>query len=115
MYIMQRACSVISQVVKYKFSSLLYMVSEHSAHANQISLMALSNSSSSSTVSTTSHFIPNFTQFISIKLDNNNYLMWQSQVLLVLCSNDLLGIVDGTDLCPPKVLTDEEGQSIVNP
>jgi hypothetical protein len=41
--------------------------------------------------------------------------MWQSQVLPVLRSNDLLGIVDGTEPCPPRSLTNEQGQSSVNP
>jgi hypothetical protein len=30
-------------------------------------------------------------------------------------SNDLLGIVDGTESCPPKFLTDEEGECTLNP
>jgi hypothetical protein len=92
------------------------MVSKPQTQANQTSSMASSNSyGSSSSSSTTCPFIPNFTQFILVKLDSSNYLMWQSQVLHVLCSNDLLGIVDGTESCPPKLLTDEEGQSTLNP
>lgn len=41
--------------------------------------------------------------------------MWQSQVLPVLHSNDLLGIVDGTEPSPPRFLTNEQGESVVNP
>jgi len=100
------------------------MVSEPQAHANPTSSMASStssgsssssSSSSSTTTTITAPFIPNFTQFISLKLDSSNYLMWQSQVLPVLRSNDLLGIVDGTEPSPPRFLTNEQGESIVNP
>jgi hypothetical protein len=100
------------------------MVSEPQAHANPTSSMASStssgfssssSSSSSTTTTITAPFIPNFTQFISLKLDSSNYLMWQSQVLPVLRSNDLLGIVDETEPSPPRFLTNEQGESIVNP
>jgi len=48
---------------------------------------------------------------ISIKLDGSNYLGWVSQFLLVLRSNDLLGIVDGSESCPSKFLVDSNGQA----
>jgi hypothetical protein len=99
-----------------QFAIKLFMVSELSAHANQNFSMASSNSSGSSSSSPSpTSFIPNFTQFISLKLDTSNYLMWQSQVLPVLRSNDLLGIADGSEPCPQRLLTDEQGQSTVNP
>jgi hypothetical protein len=68
--------------------------------------------------SSTTFTIPNVTQLISMKLeDSSNYLAWTFQFLPVLCSNDLLGIVDGSESCPPKHLPNVEGQlsSSVNP
>jgi hypothetical protein len=45
---------------------------------------------------------PNITQLVYVKLDGPNYLMWLSQFLPVQRSNDLMSIVDGSDLCPPQ-------------
>jgi uncharacterized membrane-anchored protein len=46
-------------------------------------------------------YVPTFTpptsnQNASLKLDNNNYLMWLTQVLPILRHHELLGIVDGS-------------------
>lgn len=59
--------------------------------------MAKTNSISTST-------ILNITKFLSIKLDQYNYLLWLSQFLPVLHSYDLLGIVDGSEPCPPQFI-----------
>lgn len=45
-----------------------------------------------------------------MKLDGSNYLIWLSQFLPVLKSHDILGIVDGSGLCPPKFLLDDRGK-----
>jgi hypothetical protein len=51
----------------------------------------------------------------SLKLDNNNYLMWLTQVLPILRHHDLLGIVDGSEPCPPKFITTDEQEEVLNP
>jgi transposase InsO family protein len=60
---------------------------------------------------------PNITTFVSVKLDGPNYLMWLNQFLPVLRSNDLLGIVDGSEPCPNQFLPDDQGKdtTTVNP
>jgi hypothetical protein len=55
-----------------------------------------------STASTNTFQIPNISPLISIKLDGTNYLQWTSQFLPILQSYELLGIVDGPELCPSK-------------
>lgn len=47
-----------------------------------------------------SFMLSNITQFISIKLDQNTYLLWFSQFVPMLHAYDLLVIVDGYDPCP---------------
>jgi hypothetical protein len=58
---------------------------------------------------------PNTNQTDSLKLDNNNYLMWLTQVLPILRTHDLMGIVDGSEPCPQKHITDDKGKEIPNP
>jgi hypothetical protein len=63
-------------------------------------------SSSSSTI-----FTPqNTNQTSFFKLDNNNYLMWMTQVRPILRTHDLMGIVDGLESCPQKLITDYQGK-----
>ena len=58
-----------------------------------------------------SYSFPTINHLISVKLDGSNYLGWVSKFLPVLRSNDLLGIVDGSEPCPPKFLVDSNGQT----
>ncbi|KAG8647810.1 hypothetical protein MANES_09G111850v8 [Manihot esculenta] len=56
-------------------------------------------SSSSSTMQT-----PNVTQFLSIKLTSNNYLLWHAQIMPLLHGYRLASYVDGTGAAPPELL-----------
>jgi hypothetical protein len=58
---------------------------------------------------------PTINQNASLKLDNNNYLMWLTQVLPILRHHELLGIVDGSEPCPPKFITNDEQKEVLNP
>ncbi|KAJ0038173.1 hypothetical protein Pint_23362 [Pistacia integerrima] len=68
--------------------------------------MASSNSTPAS-----SFVIPNITSLVSVKLDGTNYLNWITQFTHVLRSHDLLGIVDGSEICPNQYLVDSTGKS----
>jgi hypothetical protein len=62
--------------------------------------------------------LPSVTQHISIKLDSpSDYLNWVSHFNPILNAYDLMGFVDGTKPCPPKFVTDENGQAttVINP
>lgn len=51
------------------------------------------------------HFtLPNFTTLVSMKIDATNYLLWKSQMELVLIYYDLIGSVDGFILCPHRLI-----------
>lgn len=78
-------------------------------------------SNTSSVISTNSSSIlpitldfSNFTRVISVKSKGTNYLMWLPQLIPVLCSNDRLGIVDGSESCPTKLICDAQ-EEVVNP
>ena len=74
------------------------------------------NSASSSPSPAISLTLPNYTQMAGVKLDGpGTYLQWLSIVLPILRSNELVGIIDGTKPCPPKLLTNEQVQAIPNP
>jgi len=74
-----------------------------------------SNLNLSTNISSPSFLLPNFPQGIPAKLDGNNYLNWLSRFLPALRSNGLMGIVDGSDPCPPEFLVDAEGKKTLNP
>ncbi|KAJ8634715.1 hypothetical protein MRB53_008982 [Persea americana] len=59
----------------------------------------------------------NIGSLISIKLDNQNYLLWKSQFLPVLRAHDMIGFVDGSHPCPPEFMLDSAGHASkeVNP
>ena len=59
----------------------------------------------------------NIRNLISIKLDNQHYLLWKSQFLLILCAHGMIGFVDGSHPCPLEFLLDYASNSTtdVNP
>jgi len=72
------------------------MVSEQPiTNASNDHMAAVTNSSMSSA---TFH-LP--AQVISIKLDGTNFLAWSAQLLPLFRSYGLIGIIDGSDSCPP--------------
>jgi hypothetical protein len=54
---------------------------------------------------------------VYVKLDGPNYLRWLTQILPVLRSTELLGIVDGSLPCPRQFTADASGTDtcVVNP
>jgi cytochrome c-type biogenesis protein CcmH/NrfF len=74
-----------------------------------------SSSNSNVTASTTTFVVPNFSQFITYKLDETNYLLWLSQIVPILKGHELMGIVDGSEPCPPQFLSDDEDKEVQNP
>ncbi|KAH7847861.1 hypothetical protein Vadar_031024 [Vaccinium darrowii] len=58
----------------------------------------------------------NISNFISVKLDSENYLLWRDQFMPFLECNDLFGYVDGSITSPEEKITDETTKKkIVNP
>jgi hypothetical protein len=55
--------------------------------------------------SAASELMPNVTQLGSIKLEGPNYLGWVAQFQPILCGYELPGLLDGSDPCPPKLIT----------
>lgn len=49
------------------------------------------------------------------KLEGPNYLAWVAQFQPILRGNDLQGLVDGTDLCPPQFVVNSENVQALNP
>ena len=78
--------------------------------------MAFSNPSSSTIQSPNmSLSLPNYNQMAGVKLeDPGNYLQWLSIFMPILCGNEIVGIINATEPCPPKLLTNEEGQATFN-
>jgi hypothetical protein len=58
---------------------------------------------------------PNTTQNSLLKLEAWNNTSWVTQIHPIMCTYDLMGIIDGSKPCPPKMIIDEKGQEIVNP
>jgi hypothetical protein len=70
---------------------------------------------SSSSASAPTFTLPNLTQFVFIKLEGPNYLPWTTQLAPILKTHELMGIVDGSEPCPPQFLLDAEGKEVLNP
>jgi hypothetical protein len=56
--------------------------------------------------------VPSFSQLF--KLEGPNYLAWVVQFQPILRGNDLQGLVDGTDPCPPQFLTNTDNTQALN-
>ena len=70
-------------------------------------LLSLFQNMVESGFSSSSHFaFPNPTQLVSIKLDETNYLAWTAQFKPILKSHNLLGFIDGSNLCPAMFVDD---------
>jgi hypothetical protein len=99
------------------------MVSEHIQSQRSITTSNASNTNptthaSSSTNPPTENLstfsmLPNLSQLF--KLEGPNYLAWVSQFQPILRGNDLQGLVDGSDYCPPQFINNDEGNRITNP
>jgi hypothetical protein len=50
-----------------------------------------------------------------VKLEGENNLTWLYQILPIIRTNDLMGFVDGSEVCPPQFLSKEDGKNILNP
>ena len=74
-----------------------------------------SSSNSNAIASATTFVVLNFSQFITYKLDETNYLLWLSQIVPILKGHELMGIVDGSEPYPPQFLSDDEDKEVQNP
>ncbi|XP_070677806.1 uncharacterized protein [Malus domestica] len=81
------------------------------------------NSSSSAAIppadalnhSITSVTVQNITGMVPTKLTRHNYITWRNLFLLVLKCFKLLGLVNGTDICPSQFVYDSTGTRVLNP
>ena len=46
------------------------------------------------------YLVSNFHNFVTLKLDGENYVLWKFQVYGAFDANDFLGYIDGTIICP---------------
>jgi hypothetical protein len=58
----------------------------------------------------TSFVVPNITSLVTTKLEGPNYMSWTTQFIPALCTHDLLGIIDGSDVYPSNFDVDAEGK-----
>ena len=54
----------------------------------------------------------NVANFITIKLNDNNYLLWETQVLSLIESQDLLGFLNGETTAPEVQVASDDGKNI---
>ncbi len=59
--------------------------------------------------------LSNIINYVSIELDETNYLLWRSQFVPILVANDLYGYVDGSITPPPTIINSTEGKESPNP
>ncbi|KAF6169808.1 hypothetical protein GIB67_034200 [Kingdonia uniflora] len=71
-------------------------------------------SSSSSTAGCTIS-LSGLSSMVFVKLSSSNFLLWRSQILPLLESQELLGYIDGAITSPSLTNSNEEGSSEKNP
>jgi hypothetical protein len=59
-----------------------------------------------SSSSSASFVVPNITSLVTTKLEGSNYMSWTTQFVPALSTHDLLGIIDGSDVCLFKFVVD---------
>lgn len=64
--------------------------------------------------SITSITFQNITGMVPTKLNCQNYITWRSLFIRVLKRFKLLGLVNGTDLCPSPLVSDSSGSRVLN-
>ncbi|VVA27937.1 PREDICTED: UBN2_3 domain-containing [Prunus dulcis] len=62
--------------------------------------MSSSTTTSSTVAAMATYSLPNITHLVTVKLNDDNYLLWYHQVEAFLVGQDLFKYVDGTHLCP---------------
>ncbi|KAH7860203.1 hypothetical protein Vadar_010596 [Vaccinium darrowii] len=80
--------------------------------------MASQNSSTSSTVTMPTalvFLVSNFSNFVTIKLDAHNYILWKNQVRNALRANGYLGFIDGSTVMPCPKIQDANQNKAPNP
>jgi hypothetical protein len=79
----------------------------HHQMAESSNAAVATNAASNVVVGTAAPFtIPNIHSHITpkLQLDEQNYMAWVHQFQPILRTNDLMGIVDGTEPCPPRYI-----------
>lgn len=56
----------------------------------------------------------NISNHVSVKLDSENYLLWQDQFMPLLECNDLFGYVDGSIRPPAQTILDKDAQKKID-
>ncbi|XP_010258409.1 PREDICTED: GDSL esterase/lipase At2g40250-like [Nelumbo nucifera] len=59
--------------------------------------------------------VPNISHSLPINLSHDNYLPWRAQMIPVLRTHKLLGLVEGTMQDPPTHIDGLDGQRVMNP
>lgn len=79
----------------------------------------LSTTTAASSSSTSSPSLPSIASSITVKLDQENYLLWRAQFVPALHAHDLMGFVDGSIKEPAKLIAapggDDNTAKVPNP
>jgi hypothetical protein len=98
------------------FLNIVFMVSKQFyAHASFFPMVT--SNTSATNISSTQFTLPNSNLSITT-LSSSTYLGWLNQIHPVLCGHELMGLVNGSEICPPKFIPDDqddEGKEILNP
>lgn len=82
---------------------------ENQANSNGVSSSTINSTSTSTIILSSLVFIT------PIKLTNNNYLLWQSQVIAIINANELEDLIDNTKSPPNRVVIYvNNDQTVVN-
>ena len=58
--------------------------------------------------------ISSLNSFVAIELDSTNYIVWKTHLQNILRAMNVLHYVDRTVACPSAMITDSEGEDVIN-
>ena len=86
-----------------------------SSSSSSFSSPTNSGSPTFTSIQTPMILLSNISNLVSVKLNQNNYVLWKYQITSILKAYNILGFVDGTQSSPAQFLTSNEGITKENP
>lgn len=71
----------------------------------------ISTSAAYTTPSSNTFVLFNISRLVPIKLDNGNFHLWKALFLPILWEHNLLGLIDGSSMCPAQFFTMTKGKA----
>ncbi|KAE8672445.1 Detected protein of unknown function [Hibiscus syriacus] len=94
---------------------VLLVLTWYQMSSDPSAIEAISEGSSAAAANNRMVETPFMNKYVNVRLDDNNFLLWKQQVLLMIQGHELEHLLDESLTVPPQTIVDESGELIVNP